>query len=116
LTIPAMLGPLMGPPLGGFITQAAHWRWIFLINLPIGVLGLYLVLKHIPNVREPDNPPLDLRGFLLSSVGLSVLMLGLSTLGGHLVPRGVSLACLVAGAVAVTFYVRHARRIDHPLL
>jgi EmrB/QacA subfamily drug resistance transporter len=116
LTIPAMLGPLMGPPLGGFITQAANWRWIFLINLPIGALGLYLVMKHIPNVRETDNPPLDVRGFLLSGVGLSVLMLGLSTLGGHLVSRNVSLLCLVTGAIALAFYVRHARRSDYPLL
>lgn len=116
LTIPAMIAPLLGPPIGGLITQAAHWRWIFLINLPIGALGLFLVLKHIPNVRETDNPPLDLPGFALSSFGLSVLMLGVSTLGGHLLARSVSLGCLAAGALVLAFYVRHALRAAHPVL
>src|SRR5204862_7894577 len=60
LAIPALLGPVTGPALGGAITLYFHWRWIFLINLPIGVLGLYLVLRHIPNVKEPEMPPLDL--------------------------------------------------------
>ncbi len=116
LTVPAMIAPLLGPPLGGLITQAAHWRWIFLINLPIGALGLFLVLKHVPNVRETDNPPLDLAGFALSGLGLSVLMLGLSTLGGHLVARGVSLACIAGGALVLAAYVRHALRTAHPVL
>src|SRR4051794_38785989 len=78
LTIPALLGPVIGPALGGAITLYFHWRWIFLITLPIGALGLFLVLRHIPNVRESETPPFDLRGFIVSGVGLSVLMLGLS--------------------------------------
>ena len=73
LTIPALLGPVTGPALGGAITLYFHWRWIFLINLPIGVLGLYLVLRHIPNVKEEKLPALDVSGFALSGIGLSAM-------------------------------------------
>lgn len=116
LTIPALLGPIMGPPLGGLITQYFNWRGIFLINVPIGILGLALVLRHIPNMRESDLPPLDARGFLLLGFGLSALMLGLSALGGHLLPGAVTFACIVVGALALAGYVRHAVRVPHPVI
>ncbi|HTQ75227.1 MAG TPA: MFS transporter [Burkholderiales bacterium] len=116
LTIPALLGPVTGPALGGAITLYFHWRWIFLINLPIGALGLYLVLRHIPNVREPDVPALDLAGFALAAMGLSVSMLGLSSLGGHLMPGKVTAACIVLGAGALAAYPWHARRTAHPVI
>src|SRR6266851_1553589 len=116
LTIPALLGPVTGPALGGAITLYFHWRWIFLINLPIGVLGLYLVLRHIPNVKEPEMPPLDLAGFALTGVGLSVLMLGISSLGGHLLPEKITAACIVLGALALAAYPWHARRTAHPVI
>jgi EmrB/QacA subfamily drug resistance transporter len=116
LTIPALLGPVTGPALGGAITLYLHWRFIFIINVPIGILGLYLVLRYIPDVRETDIPPFDMRGFALSGTGLSVLMLGFSALGGHLLPLPVAAACMVAGVVAIAFYVRHARRTQHPVL
>jgi MFS family permease len=105
-----------GPALGGAITLYFHWRWIFLINLPIGVLGFYLVLRHIPNVKEPEMPPLDLAGFALTGVGLSVLMLGLSSLGGHLMPGAITAGCIVLGALALAAYPRHARRTAHPVI
>src|SRR5260221_483156 len=116
LTIPALLGPVTGPALGGAITLYFSWRWIFLINLPIGGLGLYLVLRHIPNVKEPETPPLDLAGFALTGVGLSVLMLGLSSLGGHLLPGKITAACIVLGALALAAYPWHARRVAHPVI
>jgi len=116
LTIPALLGPVTGPALGGAITLYFHWRYIFIINIPIGILGLYLVLRHIPDIRETGMPALDMRGFALSGVGLSVLMLGFSALGGHLLPLPVADACIVAGLVALVLYVRHARRTAHPVL
>ena len=116
LTIPALLGPVTGPALGGAITLYFHWRWIFLINVPISVLGLFLVLRHIPNVREPDMPAFDLRGFALSSVGLSVLMLGFSALGGHLLPVTAAAACIVIGTMTLMAYGWHARRTQHPVV
>src|ERR671920_401708 len=65
MTIPALIGPIIGPPLGGFITEYFHWRWIFFINIPIGLLGIALAIRYIPNIREEDTPPLDVVGFLL---------------------------------------------------
>lgn len=73
LTIPAMLGPMLGPVLGGAITTYAHWRFIFLVNLPIGVLGMWLAWRHVPELRQ-DVGALDWRGFLLSAGGLTLAM------------------------------------------
>jgi len=116
LTIPALLGPTIGPALGGAITQYFHWRWIFVVNVPIGILGLYLVYRFIPEITEATVPPFDWRGFVLSGIGLSALMLGLSALGGHLLPAAVAAACIGGGALVLLAYVVHARRAQHPLL
>ncbi|MGH8743719.1 MAG: MFS transporter [Burkholderiales bacterium] len=116
LSVPALFGPIIGPPLGGMITLYFHWQWIFLINVPISILGLFLVLRHIPNIREPEMPSLDVRGFLLSGIGLSVLMLGLSALGGHLLSAELSAVCIALGALVLAGYGWHARRTPHPLL
>ncbi|HZB62392.1 MAG TPA: MDR family MFS transporter [Microvirga sp.] len=116
LTIPALVGPVVGPPLGGFITTYFDWRWIFFINIPIGVLGIVLATIYVPNIREDDTPPLDLVGFLLSGLGLALLMLGFASGGRHLIPAEFSLGCVVVGAICVVLYVFHARRTPHPLL
>jgi EmrB/QacA subfamily drug resistance transporter len=116
LTMPALIGPIMGPPLGGLITQYFNWRGIFLINLPISILGLYLALKHIPNIREETLPRLDVRGFVLLGFGLSLLMLAISALGGHLLPWSLIGVCAVLGLIALELYRRHARSIDNPVV
>lgn len=116
LTIPALLGPVFGPPLGGFISTVFHWRWIFIVNLPIGLIGLYLVSRHVPQIFEDRVAPLDVRGFLLSGFGLAALILGLSTTGAHLLPREASLAAMAAGAISLAFYARHAFAHPHPVL
>ncbi|MGO4386039.1 DHA2 family efflux MFS transporter permease subunit [Microvirga sp. 2YAF29] len=116
LTIPALIGPVVGPPLGGFITTYFHWRWIFFINIPIGILGIVLATIFIPNIREEDTPPLDILGFLLSGMGLALLMLGFASGGRHLIPEEVSLGCIIIGALCVAAYVWHARRTPHPVL
>ncbi|SFG52936.1 MFS transporter [Methylobacterium gossipiicola] len=116
LTIPALIGPIMGPPLGGFITTAFDWRWIFLINIPIGIAGIGLATVFFENVREPARPPLDIVGFLLSGLGLAILMLGLASTGRHLLPEGVSWGCLAAGIVLLALYLRHSRRVAHPVI
>lgn len=110
LTMPALLGPILGPPLGGFISTYFHWRWIFFINVPIGLLGWFLAGRFVPEIVEDARAPLDWVGFLLSGVGLSALTLGAATLGQHLLPASASAACIVAGAVAIAAYVAHARR------
>ncbi|MBS0461811.1 MAG: MFS transporter [Proteobacteria bacterium] len=115
LAIPALVAPVLGPPLGGFITTYFHWRWIFGINLPMGLLGIELARRYIPDVRE-DVKPLDWRGFALSGFGLALAMFGFSTLGRHLVSLPVALTCLLLGLAASIGYVVHARRHPHPLL
>lgn len=116
LTVPALLGPVLGPPLGGFITTYLHWRWIFWINLPIGALGLVLALLLIPDLKEERPPPLDLKGFALTSVALVGLVFGFETLGRGPVPVSAALGLLVLGAAVAVLYVRHARRTPFPVI
>lgn len=116
LTIPALIGPIMGPPLGGLITTYLDWRWIFFINIPIGLAGIALSTIYFENIREPSRPPLDVLGFLLSGAGLATLMLGLASLGRHLLPDYVSWGCLGGGAILLALYLAHSRRVEHPVI
>jgi EmrB/QacA subfamily drug resistance transporter len=116
LTIPALMGPVIGPPLGGFITTFISWRWIFWINIPVGMLGVFLASRYIADIREEGVPPLDLKGFVLSGIGLAGLAFGITTIGQSLFPPSVVGALLVAGVVGIVFYVRHARTAKAPLL
>ena len=116
LTIPALIGPILGPPLGGFITTYADWRWIFFINIPIGLAGIVLATLYFGDIREAERPPLDVAGFLLSGAGLALLMLGFASTGRHLLPDGLSWGCMAAGIVLMALYLRHARRTEHPLI
>ncbi|MGD9614204.1 MAG: DHA2 family efflux MFS transporter permease subunit [Alphaproteobacteria bacterium] len=116
VSVPALIGPIMGPPLGGLIVTYASWRWIFFINIPIGVLGILLVNLFIENLRETAVRPFDLRGFVLTGVGLASAMFALETTGRGEVPLSVTLALLALGALCLALYVRHARRVDHPIV
>ena len=116
LTIPALIGPVVGPPLGGFIATYFHWRYIFWINVPIGFLGVALVTRYIPDLREESVPPLDVTGFLLSGLGLSSLVFGLGALGQGIVPAPAAAGLVTAGAASLLLYVRHARRTPHPII
>ncbi len=108
LTVPALIGPVAGPPLGGFITTYFHWRWIFWINVPIGILGVLLSLKFIQNLREQDVPRFDFKGFVLSGVGLLSLISGLSMIGRGVAPLWLVAAMVAIGALSLMAYVRHA--------
>jgi EmrB/QacA subfamily drug resistance transporter len=116
LTIPALLGPMLGPPVGGFITTYLHWRWNFWINVPIGVLGMILVSLYIGEFREQNPAPFDARGFALSGLGLSSLIFGLTVLGRGFLPLPWTVALIVCGCVLVALYVLHARRAKNPIL
>jgi EmrB/QacA subfamily drug resistance transporter len=116
LTIPALVGPVVGPMLGGFITTYFDWRWIFFINIPIGLVGIVLASLFFEDIREEDVAPLDIRGFLLSSFGFAALMLGLATGGRHLVPVAVSWLAVACGVVALVAYWFHARGVPSPVL
>jgi EmrB/QacA subfamily drug resistance transporter len=116
VSVPALIGPIMGPPLGGFIVTYASWRWIFFINIPIGAVGVLLVNLFIGNLRETTVRPFDLRGFVLTGVGLASAMFALETIGRGEVPVPFSLGLLALGALCLTLYARHARRVDHPII
>jgi len=116
LTIPALIGPIAGPPLGGFITTYFDWRWIFFINIPIGILGIVLATIFVPEIKEEETPPFDFLGFLLAGAGFALLMLGFASGGRHLIPPSVSLACTLVGALSILLFIVHARRTPHPVL
>lgn len=116
LTIPALLGPILGPPIGGFITTYFHWRWIFLINIPAGLLGLYLSGRFMQNFKEEVRHPLDKFGFLLSSVAGGCVMLGISFIGNPLVHQTVAILIFVIGLVALYGCYRYSQRVTSPML
>jgi EmrB/QacA subfamily drug resistance transporter len=116
LTVPALLGPVLGPPVGGFIVTYFNWRWIFDINVPIGVLGIVLVSMFVDDVREPPRGRFDGFGLLLCGVALSGLMFGLETAGRGVVPQSTTLLMIGVGLVAIVGYLLHARRHPAPLL
>jgi EmrB/QacA subfamily drug resistance transporter len=115
LTVPAMLGPILGPVVGGAITTYTHWRYIFLVNIPMGLLGIVLAWRFIPELKQPVGR-LDTRGFLLSSGGLALTMFGLSAIGRGLVPAVGVAACMGLGVALMLGYGWHARRTPQPLL
>jgi EmrB/QacA subfamily drug resistance transporter len=116
LTVPALIGPIAGPPLGGLITTYFSWRWIFWINVPIGFLGIALSTLFIPNIREKDVGPLDVKGFLLSGLGLSVLVFGISVSGQSFLPLPLTAGLIAFGCVCLAAYVAHARRATAPII
>ena len=116
LTIPALTAPVLGPPLGGFITTYFDWRWIFWINIPVAILGLGLATFYIPDVREPGTAKFDLLGFLLVGPGLAMFLTGATVAGLGIVGTPLIIALIVAGTLLLGFYIRHALTHELPLL
>ncbi len=116
LTIPALMGPLVGPPIGGFITDNFGWRWIFWMNVPFGAIAIGLATALMPETGVDEVPPLDFKGFLLSGFGLSSLIFGLTVLGRDLLPGYMPSALIGFGIVMVILYVLHARKTAAPIL
>lgn len=114
--VPAFLGPLMGPPLGGFIVSYLDWRWIFYINLPIGLLGFVLVRRFIPSLPGVAHPTrFDLTGFVLCGIGLGCLLFGFETIGQN-TDLAKAMILLLIGAAACLAYLRHAKQRVRPVL
>jgi len=116
LTVPSLLGPMVGPVLGGAIVTFWDWRWIFFINLPIAAFGIALVLRYVPNVQEQTVSPLDWLGLGLTGLGLACLVFGFENLGRSLVPLPAVIALFVVGAGCMWLYWRHARENPHAIL
>ena len=116
VSTPALIGPVLGPPIGGFITTYASWHWIFLINIPMGVLGIVLALRFIPDVRADERERFDLVGMVLAGLGIAGVAFGLSVLGLNFLPLWIVVALVVGGACFIVAYLAHARRIANPVL
>jgi EmrB/QacA subfamily drug resistance transporter len=113
--IPAVVGPILGPPIGGFIVTYLNWRWIFYINVPIGILGVILVSLFIANTRGEVPEKTDYKGIFLSSLSLGLLLFGLE-LTSHDGQFHLALMLLAIGGLLGIFYIRHARRAKDPIL
>src|ERR1700754_1244877 len=116
VTVPALIGPVIGPPLGGFITTYFSWHWIFLINIPIGLLGIFMALRYIDPIRSEDPERFDLYGLVLAGIGLGGIAFGLSVAGLNMLPWPIVIALIAIGSISMTLYVIHARRTASPVL
>ena len=116
LMVPAMIGPILGPPVGGFIVTALNWRWIFYINVPIGALGMVLATRYIRDIKESGPVDFDGWGLLLSGISLSCLMFGLELASRGATSLPVTGVIVGAGLVAGWLYVRHSRHHPQPVL
>jgi EmrB/QacA subfamily drug resistance transporter len=116
VTTPGLVAPVLGPPIGGFITTYSSWRWIFFLNIPIGLIGLALVLAFMENHRASEQRAFDLPGFLLSGGGLASLVFGVDQLARQNAPVASTTALIVAGVFLLVMAYFHLTRTEHPIL
>lgn len=115
MSLAGLMGPLMGPTLGGWLVEVASWHWIFLINLPIGLLGMLLTFKAMPNATEPTVKKFDLSGFVLLVIAMVGMALGIENIASHEVSKSFSIGLLVAGIIATLLYAYHAHTHQNAL-
>jgi MFS family permease len=116
VVIPALIGPLLGPLTGGLIVHWLPWRMIFFVNLPIGLLGLWLIRQHMPDYRDDQVGPLDRWGFLLFGGGIALLSYALEVFGEHRLPAGPLSLLFAAAVVLLLLYGWHERRTERPVI
>jgi len=116
LTVPALMGPLTGPPIGGFLTTYLSWHWIFWINVPIGIAGIILVSIFLPKTETRTPRPIDFPGFVLAGITFAGIIFGLSVISLPAIPLVAGYAAVLVGIAAGLLYLWHSRRTAHPLL
>jgi EmrB/QacA subfamily drug resistance transporter len=116
LTWPALIAPLIAPALGGVLSTYASWRWIFLINVPLGLVGLVLARRLVPDVRAEQPRPLDWRGFLLAAAGIAALVVAMESIAGARPEWSTTIVTLVLAAAILTATIRYLLRARRPLL
>jgi EmrB/QacA subfamily drug resistance transporter len=115
MMVPATIGPMLGPVIGGLITTYASWHWIFFINVPIGIIGLW-PLRLIEDVPMPRPPAFDFRGFAIIGLGLGLAQLAVENLGRNLVAPPWQAALFIGATLALFAYGRHAKRCANPVM
>lgn len=116
LTWPALVAPIIGPPLGGFITSYANWRWIFFINVPLGILAIALALRFIPDIHDDERRPFDIAGFIATSVAMVSLVYAMELLGTQQPQGWLTAGLLALGTVTFLFALHHFRHTTWPMI
>jgi EmrB/QacA subfamily drug resistance transporter len=116
MSLPALIGPTMGPIVGGFLTTYVSWRWIFYINIPIGMLGIALALRHFEDFRAALIPRFDFLGFAIAGLGLALLELGIEYLGRSVIPAAAEAGIFAAALLVLVLYGWHATRTPNPAI
>ncbi len=116
LVWPSLIAPVLGPPLGGLITTYASWRWIFFLNLPIGLIGLALVMRYVPANRSDIPTPFDWTGFVLSGMALGFIIVGLELVSNASASAMIGAPLLIGGLALGLMTLRHLNRTAHPLV
>jgi EmrB/QacA subfamily drug resistance transporter len=116
VAIPGLIGPMLGPIAGGLIVAYLHWRFIFFVNIPIGLAGLYLVYRHLPDYREERTNPLDVAGLILFGSGVALLSYVLEVFGEHTLSGSEILGLLAVSIFLLASYGFHATRTAYPML
>ena len=116
LTWPALVAPIIGPPLGGFITSYANWRWIFFINVPLGILAIALARRFIPDIHDDERRPFDIAGFIATSVAMVSLVYAMELLGTRQPQGWLTAGLLALGTVTFLFALHHFRRATWPMI
>ncbi len=114
VAIPGLIGPMLGPIAGGLIVAYLHWRFIFFVNLPVGIAGLVLVYLHLPDYREQNHKPLDIVGLILFSSGIALLSYVLEIFGDHTLSLGEILGLLALSLMLIAGYGLHATQTAFP--
>lgn len=115
IALPGMVGPLMGPSLGGWLVEYASWHWIFLINLPVGLLGGIVAFRFMPDLKSSEQMRFDLVGFVLFGTAMVLITVALEGLGEMDMPHARVLLLLVIGSACLTAYWLRAGHVDNPL-
>lgn len=116
VALPALIGPLLGPLVGAFIVTYLHWRMIFFVNLPIGLMGIVLAFRHMPDYRARESTPIDLIGLVLFGSGIGLLSYVLEVFGEHSLSLQSGLCLLALSILLLVAYGLHAGREEFPLL
>ena len=114
MSLPALIGPVIGPLLGGVLTSYASWRWIFYVNIPFGCLGILLALRFVEEIRGEQRVKFDLRGFLMVGFGLALLQYGIENIGRPVVGPVAIAGVLIGAFLLLSAFIVHARRVAEP--